>query len=70
MAVSWYSKTPLSDMSIKQLDFWSDNIKWYTSRSLVQTACTKKVVYSDASDSGYAGYCVDGGCVASHGEVR
>ncbi|XP_067668097.1 uncharacterized protein [Haliotis asinina] len=66
-ARSWYSKIVLSDMAINQLKFWHENIENYDSRTLVQSATATTVVYSDASDVGFAGYIVNVDCVPSCG---
>ncbi|XP_067670629.1 uncharacterized protein [Haliotis asinina] len=67
-ARSWRSKIRLTDCSKHQLQFWLDNIWRYVSRRLIQSAGMRKLVYSDASDMGYGGYCVDVNKVVSHGQ--
>ena len=66
-AQSWDSLIKLSDSSLMQLCFWKDNLNSINSRLLQFDPSCTKVVYSDASGSGFGGYCVEMGGEFAHG---
>ncbi|KAL5020241.1 hypothetical protein ScPMuIL_003133, partial [Solemya velum] len=55
-APTWYSYVHLSDFSRQQLQFWEQNIDVLNERSFCNYLKCSKIVYSDASNSGFAGY--------------
>ena len=55
-ARTWNSYIKLSSESMEQLLFWQRNITKINSRRLKEIHVTSKLVYSDASGTGYAGY--------------
>ncbi|XP_046351504.2 uncharacterized protein LOC124131993 isoform X2 [Haliotis rufescens] len=65
---TWHSSLKLSCHSIHQLKFWLGNIDKHSSRALVDKSLTTRLVYSDASDSGFGGYCVEIDSDKSHGQ--
>jgi hypothetical protein len=57
-ANSWNSKIALSNSSVKQFSFWKTNIPTLNSHLFCRDLSVQKIVYSDASDTGYGGYIV------------
>jgi hypothetical protein len=55
-ARSWDCFIHLSDDSLDQLHFWKENLEHLNRKHLFDTVRCSKVVYSDASNSGFAGY--------------
>lgn len=55
-AKSWFSFMTLSENSKDQIEFWRGNLnKLNLERIFDQESCTK-IIHSDASASGFAGY--------------
>jgi hypothetical protein len=57
----------LSADSINQLRFWESNLNLLNFKDIFQSTRCSKVVFSDASNSGYAGYEVNTLNGMSHG---
>ncbi|XP_053382012.1 uncharacterized protein LOC123541270 [Mercenaria mercenaria] len=55
-AHSWTAYIRLSLDSRKQLQFWKENISFVNHRFLNQNISFSKIVYSDASSTGFSGY--------------
>ena len=55
-AWSWSSFISLSDGSIDQLKFWQDHLGKLNFRDISESHKCSKIVYSDASSTGYADY--------------
>jgi len=66
-APHWEAYIPLSTESIGQLEFWRENLNAINSKGLLESHKYSKIVYSDASNTGYAGYAVDTVGGVSHG---
>lgn len=66
-ARTWNSYIKLSADSIRQLVFWENTLDSLNIRQLNTTGCCSKIVYSDASGTGYAGYEVGTINGVSHG---
>lgn len=58
-ASSWNDRLLLDDNCIQQLQFWDSNLDYVNSRSITYAPQCQRVVYSDASQTGYGGYCVE-----------
>ncbi|XP_033729279.1 uncharacterized protein LOC117318361 [Pecten maximus] len=56
---SWNEHLSLSDMSLEQARFWSKNIRIRNSTVLRFEPQCHRIVFSDASNTGYGGYCVE-----------
>lgn len=55
---SWYDRFFMSPEAKDELDFWKHNISLFNGRAIwFGPGCTR-VVYSDASGTGYGGYSV------------
>lgn len=55
-AKSWSSYIQLSDDSVLQLLFWKENLVSLNVRKLATSSVCSRIVYTDASNSGFAGY--------------
>ena len=58
-------------MSLEALDkvqFWLDNISQFNGRNIWPTPSAVRVVYSDASSTGYGGYVVEHGNKVANGQ--
>ena len=54
--LTWYSANELDDLTKSELHFWDKNLKASNGFRIKKGYETTKVVYSDASESGYGGY--------------
>lgn len=66
-AYSWNTYIRLSDESIKQIQFWIDNINCINVRNLFMQPSCDKMVHSDRSGHGFGGYCVESKHGVAHG---
>ena len=66
-AKHWEQYIQISEESMKQLVFWKDNIKLINSKDIFESQKCTKIVFSDASSTGYAGYEVSTVNGVSHG---
>ena len=55
-ASTWFSVIILSDESKEQFKFWQQNIKHLNCKRMFCANSWSKIIYSDASASGYAGF--------------
>ena len=63
---SWCSRLQLSVEAKNELEFWLSKIGNFNGQDLWPKPSAVRVVFSDASDSGYGGYMVEhGGCIAN-----
>ena len=67
-AYTWNSYIKLSTESFEQITFWRNSVKNIKVRQLKSYKVCSKVVYSDASQSGYAGYEVQSISGIAHGQ--
>jgi hypothetical protein len=65
---TWDSYISLSDNSIAQIKFWLERLDSVNFRNIFQSQICSRVVYSDASALGYAGYVVNTINGVSHGQ--
>ena len=62
---TWYDLLEISADAHRELEFWKACLAEYSSQPIWQVPSAVRVVYSDASESGYGGYIVEhGGCVS------
>ena len=66
-AYSWDSFISLSYESIEQLKFWKSNLNNLNIKDIYESNKCSKIVYSDASSTGFAGYEVNTASGMSHG---
>ena len=63
---SWCHQVLLTPEALEELAFWLNNIDNFNGQNIWPKASAIRVVYSDASGSGYGGYCVEhGGHIAT-----
>ena len=55
----WCDMLTLSFEARHELEFWLDSLKDYKSQPIWLSPSAVRVVYSDASDTGYGGYVVE-----------
>ena len=66
-SLSWFSYIKLSDASLEQLVFWRDSVKNINIKHFTTDESCQRVVYSDASDTGFGGYIVETPVNIAHG---
>ena len=66
-SVSWYQNLTINQEVREELNFWNECIDSFNGQKLWKSPSTVRVVYSDASGTGYAGYTVQHGCHIAHG---
>ena len=64
----WSDRLRLSRDAQEELSFWQHNIDQFNGQSIVFSAGVTRVVYSDASSTGYGGYTVELGPEYAHGQ--
>ena len=62
----WCERLTLSVQPKHELDFWLESMKDYKSQPIWVSPSAVRVVYSDASDTGYGGYVVEHGHHIAH----
>jgi hypothetical protein len=65
---NWESFVCLSDKAIRELRFWLDNIRTLNGSKVGPKPEASKIVYSDASSTGYGGYVVGISDHIAHGQ--
>ena len=61
---SWFQQVLFTSDALEELAFWLRHISALNGQNLWPDPSAVRVVYSDASDTGYGGYCVEhGGCI-------
>lgn len=66
-ANSWNTSIVLSDLSIRQVKFWKNNITSVNCKHFVSDLSCNTIVYSDASNTGFGGYIVENPKSTAHG---
>ena len=64
---SWCKSLQLSSETIAELDFRSSNLELYNAQPIWHSPSAVRVVYSDASETGYGGYVIEHGPCVSRG---
>ena len=65
---SWSESLQLSQDAKDELTFWSSQLGMYNTQPIWHPPSAVRVVYSDASDTGFGGYVVEHGCCIAHGQ--
>ena len=65
---SWWDTLQISPEAQAELSFWSSNLDKFNAQPIWHSPSAVRVVYSDASDTGYGGYVVEHGGSISHGQ--
>ena len=58
---SWYQELLVTQEALEELTFWQDHSKRFNGQNIWPEPSAVRVVYSDASNTGYGGYCVEHG---------
>ena len=66
--LTWCDLLRLSPEARAELRFWSANLSEYSSQPIWRSPSAMRVVYSDASETGYGGYVVEHGPCVSFGQ--
>lgn len=66
-AQSWNDNILLDEESTSQMRFWLNHLGCINVREICYTPHCNRIVYSDASGTGYGGYCVESSTGVSHG---
>ena len=66
--VSWWDMLEVTPGAQKELEFWRDCLVDYNSQPIWHSPSAVRVVYSDASHTGYGGYVVEHGPCSSYGQ--
>ena len=64
---SWCDILCLDEECMREIGFWLDNIRAYKRQSLWHSSSAVRIVFSDASDTGYSGCIVECSCYAANG---
>ena len=65
---SWFDQLNIDEDTRSDIIFWLDCIERFNGRSLWKSPSAVRIVYSDASGTGYAGYTVEHGCHIALGQ--
>ena len=65
---AWCGMLTLSEEARSELEFWSTSLADYKAQPIWQSPSAVRVVYSDASDTGYGGYVVEHGHYEAYGQ--
>ena len=65
--ISWSQMVPITQQALTELQFWLYNIHKYNGQYIWHSPAAVRLVYSDASSTGYGGYTVQHGPQVAHG---
>ena len=65
---AWCEHLHLNVEAIKELEFWKSSITKYNAQPFWRVPAAVRIVYSDASDTGFGGYVVEHGPCEAHGQ--
>ena len=65
---AWCDFLPVTAEARKEMEFWCTEIARFNGQNIWPSPSAIRVVYTDASDTGYAGYTVEHGCHVAHGQ--
>ena len=65
---SWFQKLNVSQEAREEIAFWKEGLPRLQGQNIWQSPSAIRVVYSDASGTGYAGYTVEHGPAIAHGQ--
>jgi len=67
--ISWCQELSLTPAALDELSFWLHSIKNFNGQNLWSRPSAVRVVYSNASSTGYGGYCIQHGGYAATSTV-
>ena len=65
---SWFETLCITPEAGEELQFWYESITTYRSQNIWKSPSAMRVVYSDASGTGFGGYTVEHGPQVAHGQ--
>lgn len=65
---SWYEELVINEDVREELVFWQSCMDGFNGQKLWKSASSLRVVYSDASGTGFGGYTIEHGCHIAHGQ--
>ena len=65
--MSWDTVLLLSQEAICELQFWKDNVNTLNKAKIAPRVECSRIIYSDASNTGFGGYIVNVADTVSHG---
>ena len=65
---SWYEKLQVSPEAAEELQFWCKCFPDFNGQNICRSPSAVRVIYSDASDTGFGGYMVEHGPQIAHGQ--
>ena len=65
---SWYEKLQVSPEAAEELQFWCKCFPDFNGQNIWRSPSAVRVIYSDASDTGFGGYMVEHGPQIAHGQ--
>lgn len=63
----WHDRLLLTEQAKAEIRFWSNGLEEFNNQPIWHKASAVRVVYSDASNTGYGGYTVEHGPYIAHG---
>ena len=66
--VCWYEEVKIDHSAREELEFLATNIEVYNGQKIWHAPSAVRVVFSDASNTGYGGYTVEHGCHIAQGQ--
>ena len=66
--LTWWDKLKISPNARQELEFWKACLADYDSQPIWHSPSAVRVVYSDASDTGFGGYVVEHGACVAYGQ--
>ena len=63
----WCQTLPMTEEARQELSFWTEQIDSINGQEIWHSPSALRVVYSDASDTGYGGFTVEHGCHIAKG---
>ena len=67
-SMSWYERIELDSDALNELQFWYSSNGSFNGQSIWRHASAVRMVYSDASSTGYGGYVLEHGQHVAHGQ--
>ena len=67
LSTSWCQEVPLTQESLQEVEFWLSEIGRFNGHGIWPKPSAVRVVYSDASSTGYGGYMVEHGHLVANG---
>ena len=65
---SWYERLQMSPEAAEELRFWHKCFSDFNGQNIWRSSSAVRVIYSDASDTGFGGYMVEHGPQIAHGQ--